>query len=61
MDTTDKHFDKYSIGNKTYTKPVDLGPKAWGRIQESNPGRFVDILSGKFSEKLPEKKVNINK
>ena len=57
----ERNFDTYKIGEKTYKKDLYLGPKAWGKIQESSPGRFVDILESKLKSFLSEKSIDLNK
>ncbi|MFA4966846.1 MAG: hypothetical protein WC624_01335 [Candidatus Margulisiibacteriota bacterium] len=54
-------YDTYRISGVTYIKDTHLGPKAWKSINEKLPGRFIDILEAKLTEKNFVPKIDINK
>ena len=56
-----QNYDSFQIGKKSYVKETALGPKAWGAIQSISPGKFIDIMESKFSEKNFIAKVDTTK
>jgi len=61
-DATNKtDYDTYRISGQTYMKEVFLGNKAWKLIESKAPGRFVDIMEAKFTEKEFMQKIDVNK